>query len=84
VETCFKQEGVNAKTLMLWSCDETSCIPLKCQRMKLPLQPKPVDNNFLLNKIKGEKKKKSMIVWASNPELNENIPFQCDEVNVPN
>lgn len=85
VETCFKQEGVNEKTLMLWSCDNICCTPLKCQRTKIPAPSVvPIENNYLLNTVKGEKKKKSMIVWAANPELNTNIPFQCDEIKLPN
>jgi hypothetical protein len=81
VETCFedKDNGV----LVMWSCDEKCCTPLKCD--KSDITPNVEKPKTFLNLVKGgEKKKKSVMVWKYNQKLNRSLPLLCNEIVLPN
>jgi alpha-tubulin suppressor-like RCC1 family protein len=89
VETCFKSSD-NDGVIMLWTCDEKSCVPLKCEKAISKRKQKQVDVNNIkpfISLIKGisnfEKKKKSMTIWAYNKELDKNMPLNCNEITLP-
>ena len=89
VETCFKSND-NDGVIMLWTCDEKSCVPLKCEKAITKRKQKQVDVNNIkpfISLIKGisnfEKKKKSMTIWAYNKELDKNMPLNCNEITLP-
>ena len=89
VETCFKSNE-NDGVIMLWTCDEKSCVPLKCEKAINKRKQKQVDVNNIkpfISLIKGisnfEKKKKSITIWAYNKELDKNMPLNCNEITLP-